>query len=102
MNWISPLDAWEAYSRIVQADQPTAGRVGVAAANGVPRPAPWASRLLPAHLRVGVFVKAECGKTARSVVRPEKAGESSGSQSRRGNNRKPRSLNGRQEGNRLT
>ena len=36
------------------------------------------------------------------VVRPEKAGESSGSQSRRGNNRKPRSLNGRQEGNRLT
>jgi hypothetical protein len=46
--------------------------------------------------------RAACGKSARSVVRPEKAGESSGSQSRRGNNRKPRSLNGRQKGNRLT
>jgi hypothetical protein len=67
VNWISPMEAREAYSRTVQAYQPTAGRVGVAAANSVPRPAPWASRLLPAPPRVGVFVKAECGKTARSV-----------------------------------
>ena len=39
------------------------------------------------------------GKLSRVVVRPAKAGVFSGSESRRGRSQKPRSLDGRQEGN---
>ena len=41
-------------------------------------------------------------KVARPVVRPAKAGVFSGSQSHRGKSQTPRSLDGRQEGNRMS
>ena len=43
-----------------------------------------------------------CGKTARPGVRPAKADAFSGSQSRQGKSQKPCSLDGREEGNRIT
>ena len=44
--------------------------------------------------------RAGCGRSARPVVRPAKAGVFSRSQSCRGRSQKPRSLDGREEGNR--
>ena len=49
-----------------------------------------------------VFYNIRCRKSARRVVCPAKAGLFSGRQSRRGKNQEPRSLDSREEGNRIS
>jgi hypothetical protein len=46
--------------------------------------------------------RAVCGRTARTVVCPAKAGMFNGRQSRQGKNQKPCNLDGRYKGNRLS
>jgi hypothetical protein len=87
------------------------GPKGVPCRDGSAVPRAARSRRAPAALSVGgaTAARVRCpglepdeGKLSRPVVRPGKAGVFRRSQSCRGNNRKPRSWEGRQEGNRMS